>query len=107
VTYEELEAKWGIEPYCYSGIGGGWVPIVDRLFTALKELGFSDWKSISQIKEKYGGLRVYSDYWLTEAQEALIDAAEEESYKTCEKCGAAGTLRQQGWWKTLCDGCFK
>jgi len=38
--------------------------------------------------------------------DALIDAAEEESARTCERCGVSGCLRENaGWLKTLCDAC--
>jgi hypothetical protein len=37
--------------------------------------------------------------------DALIDAAEEESARTCEECGAPGLLRQsgRGWLRTTCE----
>lgn len=57
-----------------------------------------------QIKEKYGGLRIYfsggDDY-----VEGVIGMAEEYSYKVCEKCGNAGKPNKGGWITTLCDSC--
>lgn len=57
-----------------------------------------------QIKEKYGGLRIYfsggDDY-----VDGLISMAEEMSYKICERCGCPGSPNKQGWIMTLCDKC--
>jgi ribosomal protein L37AE/L43A len=57
-----------------------------------------------QVKEKFGGLRFYLDA-ADERIYAMIDAAEVESYRTCEVCGRPGVLRvtQGGWYKTTCD----
>jgi hypothetical protein len=41
----------------------------------------------------------------TDEIEKLISEAEDASAVTCECCGAAGTLRTQGWCFTLCDKC--
>ena len=57
-----------------------------------------------QVKEKYGGLRVYfsggDDYI-----DGLISMAETMSYKTCEICGTPGKPNTHGWINTLCDEC--
>jgi hypothetical protein len=93
--------KHGIAPpYCGAGVGPGWVPLVDRLCTRLIELGWN--KDCHQIKEKFGGLRFYIGMHSLEITEA-IDAAEAESYRTCEECGAEGKPRDGGWIRTLCD----
>jgi hypothetical protein len=59
-----------------------------------------------QVKEKYGGLRVYfsggDDY-----VEGVIGMAEEYSYKVCEVCGNAGKPNKGGWITTLCESCRK
>ena len=56
---------------------------------------------IQQIKEKFGGLRIYcsenSDY-----VEAVISMAEEIADNTCEECGNKGKLYELSWFKTLC-----
>ena len=57
-----------------------------------------------QIKEKYGGLRIYfsggDDY-----VEGVVSMAEEFSYKVCEVCGNAGKPNKGGWITTLCENC--
>lgn len=38
--------------------------------------------------------------------DSLVDAAELESSRTCERCGSAGFLHEDhGWLRTLCSGC--
>lgn len=59
-----------------------------------------------QIKEKFGGLRVYysgGDDYIRGA----ISMAEEMSYKICEICGNKGFPNKKGWISTLCDSCRK
>jgi hypothetical protein len=57
-----------------------------------------------QIKEKYGGLRVYfsggDDYI-----EGLVSMAENFSYHVCEVCGQKGNPNKGGWITTLCEDC--
>ena len=57
-----------------------------------------------QIKEKYGGLRIYfsggDDY-----VEGVVGMAEEYSYKVCEVCGNSGKPNESGWITTLCESC--
>jgi hypothetical protein len=57
-----------------------------------------------QIKEKYGGLRVYfsggDDYI-----EGLVSMAENFSYRVCEVCGQKGNPNKGGWITTLCEDC--
>ena len=66
----------------------------------------SDYYTVTfdQIKEKWGGLRIYhsggDDY-----VDGLITMAEEMSYKICERCGCPGSPNKQGWIMTLCDNC--
>jgi len=58
--------------------------------------------TIVQIKEKFGGLRVYADGG-TEVHQAYINFAAAMAARTCEICGNPGELRDGGWMKTLCD----
>lgn len=57
-----------------------------------------------QVKEKFGQLRLYMNYYVKEIEE-LITEAEVKSGKTCEDCGTPGELREGGWLVTLCDNC--
>lgn len=57
-----------------------------------------------QIKEKFGGLRVYFSGG-DEYVEGLVDMAESFSYKICEFCGERGNPNKEGWIITLCESC--
>lgn len=57
---------------------------------------------VRQVKEKFGTLRVNLDR-VDPCISALVAFAEHHSSKVCEQCGAPGTLRTNGWWRTLCD----
>lgn len=89
---------WGIEP------GDGWFDIIMDLSQTLEPYAISDGVRAEQVKEKFGVLCFYVSNYV-EPVEALIDAAEDASSRTCEDCGEPGTLRTGGWMRTLCDGC--
>jgi len=87
--------------------GDGWFKIIDQLsadITLLDEKNGTTTIAV-QVKEKYGGLRFYVQAG-SDAIFDLIDAAEEESLKTCEMCGEPGELRGVGWVSTMCDKCW-
>ena len=57
-----------------------------------------------QVKEKYGGLRLYfsgGDEYIR----GMVRMAEAFSYKVCEVCGNKGEPNKGGWITTLCDSC--
>ena len=66
-----------------------------------------------QVKEKWGSLRVYFDFFdemsnVTENTDIhdLVYALEGQSKQVCEECGKPGyTAEQGGWYSTLCDPC--
>ena len=63
----------------------------------------------TQIKEKWGGLRMYIDSYVPELIEKLEDI-EIESYHTCMDCATndnVKTIPTHGWYMTLCDECRK
>lgn len=99
-------------PYCGASFGPGWVPLLDRLVTDLKALGWDG--ECAQIKEKFGGLRFYIGGATEETFKPIHDRiaeAEGESLRTCEDCGAEGKCRTKKpdgtyrWYRTLCDAC--
>jgi hypothetical protein len=124
--YAQMMARHGVYA-ASSGIGDGWVPLVDRLLTDLKALGWNG--TVKQVKEKLGGLRFYYDHdryeWRADptapnggevvkvvgtpddadvaAMHRLVDAAEAASFSICEQCGAPAELRVRGnWYLTAC-----
>ena len=59
---------------------------------------------VSQIKQKFGDLRVYVRGG-DERTEAQIARAQDVSRNTCEWCGALGAKDRQGAILTLCLAC--
>ena len=108
---------WGCEH------GDGWYDILSSLCFMIKQYEDNDrWKTqynqkenpnyvsdyhpvkFDQIKEKYGGLRIYfsgGDEYI----EGLVSMAESFSYQICEICGQRGKPTKGGWISTLCESC--
>jgi NADH pyrophosphatase NudC (nudix superfamily) len=101
-------------PYDFTNdVGEGWENLCIRTFEKVADayvkhdidlLKFS----LVQIKEKFGGLRIYlggMETGLFEDVNDIVENAETESYTICEKCGKPGKPRKGSWIKTLCDEC--
>ena len=83
----------------------GWSGILEGLFTKMRQevtKGAAQ-PDILQIKEKFGGLRVYISSGNDKMHE-FIREAEKASFRTCEICGDLGLActSKSGWLKTLC-----
>lgn len=78
----------------------GWWGILARLMVDLHRMGWDG--TLSQVKEKFGGLRFYVGPSTVDIHDR-VDEAEGESLKTCEECGSPGHPRAGGWVLTLCD----
>lgn len=90
------------EPIKESGffcVGGGWFEILKNLIDELIADGWD--KKICQVKEKFGGLRFYTNGG-GENHYNIISKYEKLSYETCEECGKPGEERGGRWIKTLC-----
>lgn len=83
-----------------SDVGEGWQPIVKKAIDEILVRG----GTIIQVKEKFGGLRLYCAGDDREIYH-IADAAERACNNLCEFCGKPGTLRSGGWLKTRCDEC--
>jgi hypothetical protein len=102
----------------------GWFPILERFFdtvaAALAEapgVEFDLW----QVKEKFGGLRIYFVVTMPKPRltldsqavrddearrriSAAYERAEHEAKVTCDVCGRPGVLRSRsGWFATRCE----
>lgn len=90
-------------------VGEGWRKLVTKLVRDVIKIDST--VDVSQVKEKFGGLRFYIGGVDTKKSKAvyhLIDKAERESYKTCESCGTKkGVTTKGSWILTLCDKCRK
>ena len=105
-TYPKMfEGKYG-----GFAVGAGWYPILETLCANIQS--HIDWRvkqgkdiaqvEVSQIKEKFGGLRFYYSGGDDEIS-GMVRMAEAWADIACEECGAAGTRRSGGWIRTLCD----
>lgn len=125
VFQKQMEEKY---PKMLSGqyggfaVGEGWWVILDKLMGQIQH--HIDWSHkqrqwdidnakedvrevvpqvvISQIKEKFGGLRFYYDGG-DDYISGLVTMAESWAGSICEDCGSIGTRRDGGWIRTLCD----
>ena len=117
----ETTMCWGFE------CGDGWYNIISRLMSQIQH--HIDWKekqrkwaiewnqehpdqlrpvpelvpqvTLDQVKEKFGTLRFYysggDDY-----VRGMVTMSESISAVTCETCGNAGELRDEGWYYVSC-----
>lgn len=79
----------------------GWQPIVKKACEELDRMGYV----ILQVKEKFGGLRIYyacPEHLNWEGGDAIVTEAERKCWETCEICGEPGKTRNLPWIKTLC-----
>jgi hypothetical protein len=107
---EEKYHKMHSGQYGGFAVGEGWWVILDKLMGQIQH--HIDWKNrerevvpqvvISQIKEKFGGLRFYYDGG-DDYISGLVTMAESWAGSICEDCGSIGTRRDGGWIRTLCD----
>lgn len=104
--FEELKSKF---PDLLDKIWGfscedGWFSIIETALAVIKN--HCERKKIDchfvQIKEKFGGLRMYSEGG-DDFIDGVVTLAESLSYQTCEVTGNPGYLCTTGrWLKTLC-----
>lgn len=85
---------WGIE------CGDGWFYILDVLCQRLQfftEQHGAPQVIVSQIKEKWGGLRFYSKVALSPEQRAVVGMAQAMSFRVCDQCGRPGETLVSGF----------
>ena len=99
------EAEWS--KICFPmEWGNGWLASFYNLCRQLLVEVKSDFQW-AQLKEKFGGARCYYSGTVTPYGEELIRQFEVDMESVCEICGEPATLRTKGWWKALCDKCYK
>lgn len=95
----------------------GWFPLIKEACNVLLKINLN-YPNLNdgpikfrQIKEKFGGLRLYKniypddtdDPWLNKQYE-ILNTLEAMSWHTCEVCGLLGEPRNDLYWRqTLCD----
>ena len=88
-------------------IGEGWMSLVIELLDKIQHLVDNNPEysglQVIQVKEKYGELCVYLNYYYKEIED-IIDEYEEKSCYICEVCGEKGEIRNiNNWYTALCD----
>lgn len=96
---------------CWSELPRGWKSICHEVMQKVKEHGVRlKW---AQLKEKFGGLRMYEDLEDGQSTEVhdWISEAEKKSFRLCQECGSGGAGTKQrvirNWRVTLCNHCMK
>jgi hypothetical protein len=84
--------------------GGSSVRIRSRFWNKLRNI-LTKGQIINDIKDKFAGLRIYGNFG--SEIEKIIEKAEDECYRTCEKCGGNEKVRTvgKGWISNLCKFC--
>jgi hypothetical protein len=93
--------KYLTEEQAIKSVGKGWEQLVRKVYNAKEANGST--VGIIQVKEKWGGLRIYTDYYEPELDK-VIESVGKESFTVCEECGAvAGLVKNGVWYLTLCE----
>jgi hypothetical protein len=99
--------EWNQRHVEYFPVGEGWRPLVEKLVCDIAAIDQE--VTVSQVKEKFGGLCFYIYAGSPEVWK-LIEKAENASYTICEECGEKGKQRSKGkygWIYTRCDKHWK
>jgi hypothetical protein len=104
LSMQETCLYWGLE------CGNGWKEIltdlaetVERHNIRLREKGLPVVEA-TQVKEKFGGLRVYTSH-VDDFIDGAIEMAERACERTCEVCGSPGKIGGKNWLSCLCNEC--
>lgn len=99
-------------------IGDGWGPLLRELLTNMKKYGTEHGIEIeiTQVKEKFGELRVYFDIQgeipdklgsCFDVLDDMVDFATDKSREICELCGKPGKILGSSWLMARCEECEK
>ena len=105
----KVEPKWSYELFGVE-CGEGWKvlyqPIIDYIDKYNED--HEEKIEIHQIKEKFGGLRFYTNF-KTNALRAMIENAVERSYNVCETCGKHidKPICENHWIYAECEECHQ
>ncbi len=84
--------------YDYDDCPPGWYKIVEPLLDHCESENYK----VFQIKEKFGGLRFYTNQNDPKLDE-LLRQAENKAEETCQVCGEPGSSKgSKGWITVLC-----
>jgi hypothetical protein len=112
MTRSELKSKWPALAEVMIEHGPGWHGVLDKMLSSMKAAGFNQHRDkITQIKEKFGTIRVYVSFdplldGGIERMERIRKAMNEadKSARTCETCGNSSHLVvTEGWIMSRCE----
>lgn len=91
--------------------GKGWFELLKPIFNYIEEYNKDESNTekieVLQVKEKFGGLRFYTNFETDELSK-LIEEAEFKADNTCELCGSTEKVgKKLGWITTCCEECAK
>lgn len=100
----------------YPEVADGWLELVDCFLNDLQEAS-SCYKEgsvlVCDIKEKFGGMRIYVEYHLPDEQivdlEHIVSKYEKLSVRTCCCCGDEDHKlhERRGYWDmVICESCY-
>lgn len=104
---EILERYYGYMLQHTSGyVCPGWITLIRSMLSEIKEQHMEDETDgpiFTDIKEKYGTLRVYG-YNISDYEQSIIDRYSKLSAVTCSACGKLGQLQEKNGWRFVaCD----
>lgn len=102
-----------LQPYDGDYSPPGWALLVSEALESLAAIEATPGlrSRVSQVKEKFGGLKLYAfvdddrpeGRRFTAQLREIVQAAEQRAARTWQTCGAPGELRSPGvWWATVC-----
>ena len=116
LTREQMEEVFSAFKHvrnAHFGTDEGWDMLIYKLCCRIEShLAWNNpegYIKVTDVKEKFGGLRFYYDDYSKSVDyiSGMVDFAEKMSEVTCEKCGRPGIFRGElPWFKTLCDNHF-
>ena len=93
--------KYLTEEDAIARVGKGWESLVRRVYNAKVGLGVP--VGIIQVKEKWGVLRIYTEYYVREIEDVITEVGR-KSLEICEQCGSpAGLVKKGTWYQTRCE----
>jgi hypothetical protein len=97
VIYEGYDRATALQ-----SVGSGWAALINEIFDFTESTKIKNVRII-QVKEKWGGLRIYTDFF-NDTLDQKIREVEKRSFTVCEVSGMPGKLRKcNGWYRTLSD----
>ena len=99
---------------CYRGdkyeLPQGWSKLFllmcKHLLPVIQSTPHADKFYFTELKEKYGTMRVYTSYTTDEISK-ILDIYESYSRYICSICGEKATKETYGWVSFICDNCAK